>query len=848
MAEPQRDGECFVPPDPGSAGTLQELLDRLRLLKIWAGDPSYDAIKDRVNAAWTEQGRHGGELTGRSTVADCFRRGRRRVNADLVTAIVTALYPDVGYVAQWRQALRVVAGEVLAGAQVGVQDRLPPDLPGFTGRSAELDRLRTAPWRGGAVVIEGMAGVGKTRLAVHAGHLLAADGLVDRVLFVDLRGFHPDPAQPPADPAAVLDGFLRLLGMHGQQIPHGLKDRAAVYRAELAGTRTLVVLDNAADAGQVRPLLPQTPGCPVLVTSRRDLADLPATHLAVDVFRPAEAVAFVTRSVPEVPAGDDPDAAARIAHRCGHLPLALGLVTAHIRGTPGWTLTDHADRLDERHDHRRLDTGVELALDLSYEALPADARRLLRLAAQHPGHDLDAHAVAAMTSTGLADVQRVLDHLCREHLLHQNLPGRHALHDLVRAHALGRSADEDAPGDRRAALTRLFDFYLATTTAAMDTLYPEESDRRPRVAAVSPSPDLSDPSDARAWLDTERPTLVAVSARTATHGWPTHTTRLSATLFRYLNGGYYTDALAIYRHARDAARLSGDVSAEAHALTSLATTNSQLNRYVPAGEHLQRAVMLFRQIRDRAGEARALNNLGVVESNLGRNRQAADLYARALAVHHQAGNTVGEAWALTNLGEAESRLGEHGRATGQVERALTLFRQVGDRTGEAWTLTTLGDLETRLSRHAQAADHLDQALTLYRRLGNRVGEAWALNSRGTLGAHRGQSTRDHEQALALFRETGERSGEASALNGLGEAGVDALRHHTAALAVAVDIGGLEEQARAHTGLGHACRALPDLARARRHYQRAVALYTALDMPEAVLVRAFLTAQLDTSAP
>ena len=249
--------------------------------------------------------------------------------------------------------------------------------------------------------LEGVAGVGKTRLAVHAGHLLLRERAVERVLFVNLRGFHPDRSQPPADPAAVLDGFLRLVGVPGQQIPHEPAARAAAYRDRLTGTRTLVVLDNAAGADQVRPLLPGVPGCPTLVTSRRSLTDLrPATRLAVDAFAPEEALSFLSGAVPDVPAGPDPEAVARIARRCGYLPQALSLISGHIRGTAEWTLTDHADRLDERHRERRLDTAVELALSLSYQDLAAP-QRLLRLAALHPGQDFDGYAAATLADTDL---------------------------------------------------------------------------------------------------------------------------------------------------------------------------------------------------------------------------------------------------------------------------------------------------------------------------------------------------------------------------------------------------------------------------------------------------------------
>lgn len=359
-------------PDPGQARTLEDLIERLRSLKIWAADPSYGTIKDRINVAWTAAGRPGGELAKKATVVDCFKTGRQRLNTDLVIAVVQALHPDAGYVAQWRQALRVVSAETQAASQVRVQDTLPDDLSEFIGRGIELDRLRqllrSSITSGDVVVvsaIEGMAGVGKTQLAIHAGHLLAGERPFEQVLFVNLRGFHPDPTQPPADPAAVLDSFLRLLGVPGQRIPHSLEARTAAYRRRLAGRHTLVVLDNAANEQQIEPLLPVSPGCITLVTSRHRLRNLnPATHLSVDVFTPDEALELLARAAPDVPLGEDPNALARIAVGCGYLPLALGLVAGRMRAKPGWTASDHAVWLEQRHRDRRLDTGVELALSL----------------------------------------------------------------------------------------------------------------------------------------------------------------------------------------------------------------------------------------------------------------------------------------------------------------------------------------------------------------------------------------------------------------------------------------------------------------------------------------------------
>jgi tetratricopeptide (TPR) repeat protein len=852
-------GAFADPPDPGQALTLDDIAERLRLLKGWAGDPSYETIKDRINAAWSEAGRPTGELAGKTTVVDCFRYGRRRLNSDLVIAVVEALHPDVGYVTQWRQAMRVIGGETTAAAHVRVQDELPQDLAEFTGRTVELDRLRGALQRGrhdgGAVVIsaiEGMAGVGKTQLAIHAGHLLARERPFEHVLFVNLRGFHPDPAQPPADPAAVLDGFLRLLGVPGHQIPHDLPTRAAAFRGRVGGTRTLVILDNAADEDQVRPLLADTPGCITLVTSRRSLTALPpATHLTLDAFTAEEAVVFLTQAVSGTPVGNDPQAPARIARCCGYLPLSLGLVIGHIRGKPGWTLTDHADRLGERRHDRRLDTGVELALDLSYQRLSADRRRLLRLAALHPGEDFDAYGAAALCDLDLRTTVAYLRDLRRDHLLQEAGPGRYTLHDLVRAFATNLAGDEDPPPERHAALTRLFDYYLAATAAAMDTLHPAEAHRRPRVASPdTPAPVLTEAGTARDWLDVERASLVAIAARTATHGWPSHTTRLSTILFRYLNGGYNNDALTIHGHAYHAARNTDDAKGQAHALTNLGTAYVQIGRFAQAVDHFERALKLHKLTEDRTGQARVLTNLGIVEARLGRYRWAADRHGQALTRYRQAGDRTGEARALGNLGFVAARLGDYQPAAERYRQALALCRQTGDHVGEASMLGNLGDVEVRIGRYDLAAEHIQQAMTLYRQHGDRDGEAWTLDSLGILHTHLDRPTQaveHHQQALSIFRQAGGRDGEAYALNGLGEATQAAGRpshavaHHGAALGVAADIGALDQQARAHAGLGRAHHALGDLDQARRHYHHALARYLDLGMPQAEQIRARLTA-------
>ncbi|HEY0500621.1 MAG TPA: tetratricopeptide repeat protein [Kutzneria sp.] len=811
------------PPDPGRARALDDLVTALRQLKVWAGDPSYERIAARVNAAWREAGRPDTELAGKTTVVDCFRPGRRRLNTDLVLAVVQALNPDVGYLAQWRQALRVVGGEARAAAQVRVHAELPPDPPGFVGREAEIRALTESR----LAVIEGMAGVGKTELAVHVGHLLARDRAFGQVLFVDLRGF--DPEQPPADPAAVLDGFLRLLGVPGHKIGADLDARVAAYRARLA--QALVILDNAADEQQVEPLLPGDAGL-ALVTSRRRLAGLRhATHVNIDLFTPPESLAFLDRALSEL--GPDPAAMTRIARRCGHLPLALDLVAGHIRATPGWTLTDHADRLDERHRDHRLDSGVELALDLSYRRLPAPRRRLLRLAALHPGPEFDVHAVAALADADPEAARTELDHLHHDHLMQLDAAGRYRCHDLVRAYAAARAADEDPPAERRAAQTRLFDHYLGAAALAAATLYPVDAHRQPDVPATQLST-LAGPDAALAWLDAERPNLVAIASHAAEHGWPGHTIRLSSVLFRYLSTGYFADALIVHGRAHDAAGRSGDPAVQAQAATELAATHLQLSNLEQAVELLEQALSRFWQTGDRAGQARALTNLGVADTRLCRYKLAADHYGRAATLCRQVGDEMGEARVLINLGGVEERIGQYESAADHLRQALAVCRRFGDRDDEAWALGGLASVEVCTGQHADARRHFDQALASHRELGDRDGEAWTVEGLGTLHSALGEpalAAEKYRHALEIFREIEDRDGEAYALNGLGET-TDAVAHHSEALAVATEIGALDQQARAHLGLGRALNS-------REHLEQALALYADLDSPAADTVRRLL---------
>jgi tetratricopeptide (TPR) repeat protein len=766
-----------------------------------------------------------------------------------VTAIVQVLHPDPRYTAQWQQALQAVAGERRAAAQVSVSSTLPPELPLFTGRAAELSRLRDALTADGPVAvatIEGMAGVGKTQLAVRAARLLR----YDRTLFVNLRGFDPDPGHPPADPVAVLDGFLRLLGVQASNIPHDLAACRRLYHARLAGTRTLIVLDNAADHEQVRALLPAAPGCAVLVTSRRNLDALnPAVSLTLAVFGRPEALRFLTDEVGAAAVRDEPDAAARITELCGRLPLALGLIAAQVRAKPGWSLADHAEWLEERRRAGRLDDGVALALDRSYRNLDDDRQRLLRLVALHPAEDFDAYAAAALTGGDLDTVRTGLRQLCDDHLVQLAGDDRYTQHDLIRVHAAERAHEEERPAARRAALDRLLDHYLATTVEAMKILYPTGADRRPRAPdTTTAAPALTGPAAASAWLSAEHFTLMAVAAHAADRGWPTHSSRLAEVLFRHLLNTSYRDLLAVNDHAAAAARSIGDSRAEATALSAMGVAYTNMGRKEPAADRLQRSAELFRTINDVRGQAHAVMNLANLDFYHRGPASSMAYYEKALALYREADDRVGEARALHNLGYNQGTLGNFAEAIDFLVHGLAVHKEVGDLDGVAKALTNTADIEVRSGRLDEAREHCLEALALCRRLDNRSVEADALDTLGLVHTRLGDPDRAiefHEQALTIKREVGDRVSEADVLNGLGEATrtagrlTSAVAHFESALAVAGDSGMAEQRARAYTGLGHTLERQGDRAGARAFFEQALHLYTEHGMYEADGIRRLL---------
>ncbi len=764
---------------------------------------------------------------------------------------------------------------------------LPADVADFTGREAEVRRMLAAlpsvPGKAAIVLaIDGMGGVGKSTLAVHVAHHLA-DRYPDGQLFLDLHA-HSE-GRSPVEPGAALDLLLRALGTPGESIPADAEQRAARWRAELAGRRVLLVLDNAGSAAQVRPLLPGTAGCLTLVTSRRRLVDLDSTDvLSLEVLRQADAATLFNRILGAERGAAHPEDIAEVVGLCDRLPLAIRIAAARLRARPAWTVQHLAHRLRDRQ--RVLtelavgDRSVAASLALSYPQLTEAQQRLFRLLGLAPGPDFDTYLAAAAAGIPVDQAERLLEDLLDAHLLQLPTPGRYRFHDLLYQHAHAAAHETDPPAARRDAVGRMLDQYLRTASLAMDMIFPRTRHRRPQAAApATEMPPLSTATDARAWLDAERLNLVAAASHAAVHGWPAHAIDLAATMRPYLDtGAHHFDALAAHQNAFDAAQSAGNLAGQGSALHGLANVFWRLGRYDEAYEHLQRALPIHRDIGDRPGEASdletlgatcyslaryddaidyytqavlihreagdrvaeatVLNNIGVIQERQGRYREVLALCEQALTIYQAAGDRPGEAHALGNAGNAYWRLGLYDKALDHLSRALAIHREVGDPSWEAHTLNILGNVLASLGRHEEALDHCDRALSLQRASGERADEAATLGDRGVIRRLLGkyhESIDDLDSALAIAREIGDRSVEIQALNGQGET-LNALHRpdeacdrHEAALALAVEIGDRHEQARAHEGLAHT---LPDPGAADHHRLRAEAIYTDLGVPEA----------------
>jgi tetratricopeptide (TPR) repeat protein/DNA-binding XRE family transcriptional regulator len=711
-----------------------------------------------------------------------------------------------------RLAPPATAGGPPAGVVVPAQ--LPADVAGFTGRQEQLRQLDALlahhgdRQQGRAVVISaiaGTAGVGKTALAIRWAHRVC-QRLADGQLYVNLHGFAPS---APLSPAQALARLLVALRVEPDRIPVDVDEAAGLYRSLLADRRMLVVLDNARDAEQVRPLIPGAPGCVVVVTSRDQLGGLVASHgavrLIVDVLTPGEAVGLLAHTLGPERVDAEPQAATALAAVCGYLPLALRIAAANLTAQPDQPLAGFVarlrsgDRLAELSVDGDPHAAVRAAFDRSYAVLEPDARRLFCLLGLVPGPDFTTEAAAALAETPVGQAGWGLQRLADAHLLERRGPGRFGFHDLLRLYARQRAEQDDSQADRRQALERLLGWYLHTADVADRLLYPEML-RLP----VPPVEDgqsvtvLDDRMDALGWLDVERANLVAAVQHAAAHGPRPVAWLLGDALRGYFwDHRHMLDWLTVAQAGLSAAEADGDPQAQAAAYRTLGAANRCRGQYVQAVGQFSSALRLAREAGWVDGEANALTGLGIVHTEMGQLQQAADHYAKALALCQRTGQMAGQAVIMANLAEVLGQMGRLSQAIVHANQCLSLCREIGAPGVQTAVLANLGKAYCDLGRLNEAAACLDRAVSLAREHGNRYDEAAILHALAAARRDAGQLARALELAKAaveLAHDIGDPRVEGDALNTLGSIEACLGRHQQAAERHAQALG-LVRQAR-----------------------------------------------------
>ncbi|WP_067510130.1 AfsR/SARP family transcriptional regulator [Actinoplanes sp. TFC3] len=654
---------------------------------------------------------------------------------------------------------------------------LPTDIADFTGRDRQIEAIEqqftvasgcTAGYAVPVVVIAGKPGIGKTTLAVHAGHRLT-DRYPDGQLFADLHGRHVD--QIGAE--QVLERFLRALGVPGTALPETLDERAELYRALLSDRRMLVVLDNAGDEGQIRPLLPGTSRSAVLVSSRGRLGGLPgAVHVDVDVFDEHHSMELLARIAGAERIEAEPQATAELAGLCGHLPLALRIAGARLAARPHWSVDHLVERLE--NEARRLDElkhsglGIRASISLTYDHLEEDARRLFRLLTILNFPHFPAWVAAALLDQPFSGAQDLLDDLADAQLIETTSSGRgvHAqyrFHDLIRVFARERLVAEDATAEREAALERVMGALLYISREARRGVHGGDYLQVPVSDQVYPLPERHMRQIVEAplaWFERERAAIVAAVRQSAQAGLVEHCWSLALTavpLFESRN--YLSDWRETHQIALAAARQAGDKRGQAAMLYSTGSLNVIERRTGDARDNLTAAVEIFGRIGDEVGTALVNQHLGHVEWISGRYAQADDHYSRALQTHRRNGDLVSTAYVLQTIAHIRIEHNEFDAAIELLTEALDLSRRVGNRRTEAQVLHRLGEVHRHAGRAHEAVEVLARALSVVREFGDPIGEAYILHGLGVSrlrAGHAGEATEDLREAMRLACETGDR--------------------------------------------------------------------------------------------
>ena len=671
----------------------------------------------------------------------------------------------------------VVHGDVHVAAPTRSGPPVPRQLPlamrGFVNRGsqlAELDALAEGteepaePIRSAVVsTIAGAPGVGKTALAVYWAHT-ARSRYSDGDLYIDMRGYG---SGPRIEAAHALETLLRCLDVAPERIPADLDGRAAMYRSLLDGRRMLVLIDNVDSADQVRPLLPASPHCFAIVTSRSSLPGLitreGAQRMVLDALTLEESLALLRRVAGAERIDADPAAARRLARHCAFLPLALRITAERITARPSMPLTAFVAELDderERLDALRTEddelSDVRAVFSASYNELDADTARLFRRCGLHPGAEADARACAALADTGVSTARLLLDRLARVHLVTAVARDRYRFHDLLRLYAAERADQDEEPGERERALRRLLYWYLCSADNGHRVVLP--------AFHKVPIPDIAQPVDpagfggvdeAMDWFEAERENLVDAVRAARESGIDDLAWRLPAVMYGFFElRGYWAQWRAIHLVGIEAAEESGDQHGLACNRLGLGDANWLLKRTDEAFSCYRDAADSAARCADRWVEGFALRQTAVLLHGQGRYAEAAEAAERALAVFERGGEQRGAGMALLTLSDCQRDRGVSEGAVESCERALTLFRAIDDAWSLAWGRCALGRALSDLGRWPEALAHYTDALTTFRSFGNRRNEARALIGMGEACIAMGQreEAREHLRAAAALAE------------------------------------------------------------------------------------------------
>jgi tetratricopeptide (TPR) repeat protein len=629
--------------------------------------------------------------------------------------------------------------------------QLPGDVSNFVGRSTALEQLDTLlPGKKPATTavisaVAGTGGVGKTALALHWAHRVRTR-FPDGDLFANLHGYD---SGPPVQPAQVLDGFLRAMDVPESRIPTSFDAQTSLYRSLLRERRVLVVLDNAASAEDVRPLLPGSPTCVVLVTSRSRLSGLVAREgaqrVTLDMLPPDEAVELLC----EIIGPDRADSAraelTELAAMCGFLPLALRIAAERVLSHPQWTLADlladlanERDRLDVLSADDDETTAVRAVFSWSYRALPPATARMFRLLGLHRGTEISTDVAASLAGNTPAAARRLLDSLAGLHLLEEVARDRYRFHDLLRVYATDRAETDETPDECASATQRMLGWYLYAAEAADKALSPHR-ERVPLGRPTRTPPTFDGYDQAWEWCETERANLVAAIRQAAEVGESDIAWQLPGALLTYFTHRKpRLDWLVSHQVGLRAARDEGDRYGEAWMLTSLSLAHRELNQFDEAMDCLQAALPLWRAVDVRWAEGWALFDIGFLHHRRGAGEEALDHLRQALVVRRDAGDRWGEGTTLGLLAEVLHGLGRLDEALDHAEQALVLQRETANRRGEASAMHTLGLVDHALGRFDDALERLRLALELRRETHNHRGEAQTLRAIGHFERVRGE--------------------------------------------------------------------------------------------------------------